>query len=207
MAVAPRLGYACYLVSLFQRLLQFVLTLGPWGLPFLGLMDSSSIPFPPELLLIPLTMQNPRAVLGYSLLATAGSAAGSLILFGLARRLGGPWVEKKMSRRKFKRLHGWLEAHPVLAVLVPAAMPPPIPTKLFVLAAGAFEMSWGHFLLAMSMGRFLRFFVEAVLIARFGPQALLYMRHHVWVPALLFALALLYVGWRTHLNRVVMAEG
>jgi len=75
-------------------------------------------------------------------------------------------------------------------------LPPPFPFKLFVLAAAAFEMNFGHFLLAIFAGRLLRFLLLSLLIVKFGPQvvllaATLVARH--WL-ALLSIAALLAVA-------------
>lgn len=54
--------------------------------------------------------------------------------------------------------------------MVPSMMPPPFPHKLFVLAASAFEMKFWHFLLAIFVGRLIRFLALALLVLKFGPQ-------------------------------------
>jgi uncharacterized membrane protein YdjX (TVP38/TMEM64 family) len=69
-------------------------------------------------------------------------------------------------------------------VMFPAMLPPPFPFKLFVLAASAFEMRFTHFLAAVFAGRFVRFFVLAILTIQFGPQVVhlvgSLVRQHVW---------------------------
>ena len=54
-----------------------------------------------------------------------------------------------------------------------------------VLAAAAFEMNFGHFLLAIFAGRFVRFLIEALLTLWFGPEIVtlagnLFAHHFVW---------------------------
>lgn len=49
-------------------------------------------------------------------------------------------------------------------------MPPGFPLKIFLLAAGAFEMRFPLFLLAIFSGRLLRFLLVAFLVMFFGPQ-------------------------------------
>jgi uncharacterized membrane protein YdjX (TVP38/TMEM64 family) len=51
-------------------------------------------------------------------------------------------------------------------------MPPPVPFKIFVLAAGASGMRRRDFLIATMLGRGTRFFGEALLAAWYGPVAL-----------------------------------
>jgi uncharacterized membrane protein YdjX (TVP38/TMEM64 family) len=61
-------------------------------------------------------------------------------------------------------------------------LPPPTPFKAFVLASAVAEMSISHFLLAIFLGRFLRFAALAGLVIYFGPSALstirIFFSHH-----------------------------
>jgi membrane protein DedA with SNARE-associated domain len=54
--------------------------------------------------------------------------------------------------------------------MVPATLPPPTPFKLFVFAAGVFEMRLTYFLLAIAGGRIIRFGIVSLLTVVFGPQ-------------------------------------
>ena len=68
---------------------------------------------------------------------------------------------------------------------------------LVVLAAAAFEMNFGHFLLAIFAGRFVRFLIEALLTLWFGPQIVtmtgnLFAHHVVWILA---GIGVLGAGW------------
>jgi membrane protein DedA with SNARE-associated domain len=49
-------------------------------------------------------------------------------------------------------------------------LPPPTPFKLFVFSAGVFEMKFPAFLLAIIIGRLIRFGVLSVLTIVFGEQ-------------------------------------
>ena len=81
--------------------------------------------------------------------------------------------------------------------MFPAMLPPPCPFKIFVLAAAGFQMNFWHFLLAIFLGRFVRFFVEALLTLRFGREVLtltgnLFAHHFI---AILVGVAALLVAW------------
>jgi membrane protein DedA with SNARE-associated domain len=54
--------------------------------------------------------------------------------------------------------------------MFPGMLPPPMPFKIFVLAAAVFEMNFGHFLAAIFAGRFVRFLALSLLTLYFGPQ-------------------------------------
>jgi uncharacterized membrane protein YdjX (TVP38/TMEM64 family) len=80
-------------------------------------------------------------------------------------------------------------------------LPPPTPFKIVVLAAAAFEMNFGHFLLAIFAGRFLRFLIEALVTLWFGPQIVtltvnVFAHHFLWILAAVAALVVAWLVWR-----------
>jgi membrane protein DedA with SNARE-associated domain len=66
----------------------------------------------------------------------------------------------------------------ILSVLLAMFGPPPFPTKLFVLTSGAVGMDWRRFLLAVFLGRSIRFLGEAYLAVRLGDQAIDRLKEH-----------------------------
>jgi len=112
----------------------------------------------------------PRNMLLYVTLASAGSALGSSVLYLLGYLGGEKVLRKRISEERYAKIHASFERHEFWALMFPAMLPPPTPFKLFVLAASIFEMRFWHFLLAIFAGRFVRFFVLSVLTMKFGPQ-------------------------------------
>ena len=66
------------------------------------------------------------------------------------------------------RIVVWVEHHPILAVFLPAVLPPPIPLSPFVLASGALGVSRNRFLAVFGMARCLRYSFIAWLGAVYG---------------------------------------
>jgi len=66
----------------------------------------------------------------------------------------------------------------MLAVMVPAVMPPPFPFKPFVLSAGVFKLKTSRFVAAIFIGRAARFLTEGWLAIRFGKDAERMIRQH-----------------------------
>jgi len=106
----------------------------------------------------------------YCLVASAGSALGSLIPYGLGRAGGELFLLKRIDEARLKRIRDRFERQEFLALMVPSMLPPPTPFKLFVFSAGVFEMKVVPFLLAILSGRLIRFGVLSVLVVKFGPQ-------------------------------------
>jgi membrane protein DedA with SNARE-associated domain len=70
--------------------------------------------------------------------------------------------------------------------MFPAMLPPPTPFKLFALGAAVAEMSVGHFLLAIFLGRTVRFLLLGILVVEFGPGVvhtvrIFFSHHFYWV--------------------------
>jgi membrane protein YqaA with SNARE-associated domain len=120
----------------------------------------------------------------YTLLASAGSAVGSSILYWIGYAGGEAFLRKKISEARFTKIQGSFDRHEFWAVMFPAMLPPPTPFKLFVLSAAVFEMDFWHFLLAVFAGRFVRFLLLSLLVIEFGPKFVqLIARHFIWILA------------------------
>jgi membrane protein DedA with SNARE-associated domain len=136
----------------------------------------------------------------YVLMASAGSAVGSLVIYAIGYKGGEELLRKRIPPERFEKIHGMFERHPFWSLMFPAMLPPPTPFKLFVLAAAVSEMRLTHFLVAIFSGRFLRFFLLGLLSLKFGPgfvQAIreVFQRHFYWV-LFLFAFALIFWLYR-----------
>lgn len=135
-------------------------------------IDSAFFGVPLDPVVATYVYQNRSQALLYPLMAAAGSAAGCIVLYWIGYKGGEVLLLKRMSRAKFEGIRTTFDRHEFWALLVPSMMPPPFPFKVFVLAASAFEMRFWHFLLAIFIGRLVRYLVLAVLVLRFGTQAM-----------------------------------
>ena len=106
----------------------------------------------------------------YALLAAAGSTLGGLVPFYLGRAGGELFLLKRINRARFESLRNQFEKQEFLAVMIPSLLPPPTTWKLFVFGAGVFEMRTLNFMLAVFIGRCIRFGVETALVVKYGPQ-------------------------------------
>jgi membrane protein YqaA with SNARE-associated domain len=160
--------------------------LGPWGVLVAAALDGAAFGLPVDLVVGGYVSQNHRNWLIYVLMAAAGSAIGSLVIYGIGYAGGEELLRKRVSPARFAKLHDAFEKHPFWSLMFPAMLPPPTPFKAFALAAAVAEMSISHFLLAIFLGRFLRFAALAGLVIYFGPGAVgtirIFFSHHFhWV--------------------------
>src|SRR4051794_20728538 len=115
-----------------------------------------------------------------------GLCLGSLVIYAIGYAGGEELLRKRVSAARFAKLHDAFEKHPFWSLMFPAMLPPPTPFKAFALGAAVAEMSISHFLLAIFLGRFLRFAALAGLVIYFGPGAVgtirIFFSHHFhWV--------------------------
>lgn len=178
--------------------------LGSWAVFAIAGIDSAFFGVPLDPVVATYVYQNRSSALLYPLMAAAGSAAGCVILYWIGYKGGEVLLLKRMSRAKFERIRASFDRHEFWALMLPSMLPPPFPFKAVVLAASAFEMNFWHFLLAIFLGRLLRFVLLAILVLRFGPQVMTFGAEFLsghWilliVAASLVALAGIYAWART----------
>ncbi len=145
---------------------------GAWGVCGLALFDSAAIPLPIDAMVIDYIIHDHARFILYCFMAALGAALGSLIPFFIGRAGGELLLLKRINRERYEKLRDRFERQEFLAIMIPAMMPPPMPVKLFEIAAGVFEMKTLWFFLAILSGKFLRFTIEAIIIILYGPKIL-----------------------------------
>ena len=148
--------------------------LGVWGLGGLAFVDAGLFPIPPtmDLVLVGYVAADPTRLLLYSFAAAVGSALGSLIPFYIGRAGGELFLLKRINRDRYEKLRNRFEKQEFLVIMIPAMVPPPMPLKLFELAAGVFEMKPPLFAAAIFSGKFIRFLIFALITRWYGPAIL-----------------------------------
>jgi membrane protein YqaA with SNARE-associated domain len=174
----------------------FAAAIGGPGLFIIAFLDSSFLSFPQvnDLLVISMVVQHPSWMIYYAGMATAGSVAGCLAIYYVARKGGDALVRRRFKGRLLERAHRLVERYGVLTLLVPAILPPPAPFKVFVLLAGASRMSVGPFAAAIAVGRGIRYFGIGLLTVWYGPRAITFLEENGRITALAIAGLVLVLG-------------
>jgi membrane protein YqaA with SNARE-associated domain len=149
-------------------------TLGPVGLFLVAFLDSSflSIPEINDVLVITAAMNDPGTAWVSILMATLGSLAGCLLLYWLGLRGEETLLVKRFGEAKTRKARAAFERYEILTLAVPAMLPPPMPFKIFVLAAGVFELSLKKFVITLLLARGLRYTLWAVIGIVYRDEAL-----------------------------------
>lgn len=143
----------------------------PWFLGGMSFAESSFFPVPPDVMLAPMCLANPRKAWFFALITTLTSVAGGLFgyllgYFALDAIL--PWLETSRYWPAYQTAVQWFEDYGFWAIFVAGFSP--IPYKVFTIAGGAMAMGLLPFTLASFVGRGLRFFLVAGLMAWGGPR-------------------------------------
>ncbi len=147
-----------------------LIPLGPWGVFIIAAVDSALMGVPLDPLIAYFVYQDPRRFWLYCVMASAGSALGSVVLWYIGLKGEELVLEKRISKQRLEDIRRRFQKREFWALMLPSMLPPPAPFKLFVLSAGVFKMKLSHFLLAIFAGRMLRFIILSVLVIAFGPQ-------------------------------------
>ena len=139
--------------------------------------------------------QHPERMPLYAAMATLGSVAGCTVMYLIGRRGGHALLRKQFKDSHVTRGLALFQRWGVLAVLVPALLPPPAPFKIFVMLAGVAEVPLIKFWIAVAVGRGLRYFAEGFLAIKYGNEALQFVKDH-GREASLWVVGIVLVGGR-----------
>ncbi|ODS58115.1 MAG: hypothetical protein ABS36_04310 [Acidobacteria bacterium SCN 69-37] len=189
-----------YLSELLQQVMAWILPvaerLGAPGLALIAFLDSSflSLPQVGDALIVALTIQHPSRWMLYSAATTVGSTAGCFILYSIARKGGEAFLRRRFTEDQIERALGLFQRYGLLAVIVPAMLPPPTPFKIFVLLAGLAGVRPVAFIVGIAIGRGFRFGGIGWLAYKYGPQATQYIKDNLATASLVVAGVVLIIG-------------
>ncbi len=152
-----------------------------WWLLGVAFAEASFFPIPPDALMIPMALAQPRKALQFALVATLGSvlggALGYYIGYALFDKLAQPLINFYHYHAAFAAFQAKFAQYGVWIVLIKGLTP--IPYKIVTIAAGAAEMSFPAFMAASVVTRGARFFLEALLLRKFGDPARVFIEERL----------------------------
>jgi membrane protein YqaA with SNARE-associated domain len=141
-----------------------------WALGALAFAESSFFPLPPDLILIPMSLAQPKRALSYATICTIASVAGGVLGYAIGALLYGTvgkWLisvygygDRIAQLQVFYQHWGWA------FILVKGLTP--IPFKLVTIVSGLLGYNLPLFIVLSAITRGARFFLLAGLLTRFG---------------------------------------
>jgi membrane protein YqaA with SNARE-associated domain len=144
----------------------------------IGALDSSLLSLPEinDYLVVARCYAHPRAVFIFPLFAALGSVLGCWLLYTIIRRGGQTVLRRRFRADHIQRVEAAYARFGILALAIPALLPPPMPFKIFVATAGAMEFPRRRFLITILVARSLRYYVEGILAVFYGERVLRFLK-------------------------------
>jgi len=143
--------------------------------------EASFFPIPPDTMMIPMALAQPRKAFRFALVATLGSviggALGYYIGFALLDRLAQPIIDFYHYHTAFASFQAKFAQYGVWIILIKGLTP--IPYKIVTIAAGAAAFNFPLFICASIATRGARFFLEAALLRKFGDPARVFIEERL----------------------------
>ncbi len=145
----------------------------PLWLAAISFAESSFFPLPPDALLVPMVLAQPRRAWALATLCTAfsvlGGCLGYLIGAELFERLARPILHAYHAEAALGNFQTMYARWGLWVILIKGLTP--IPYKLVTIASGAAHFNFTVFVGASIVSRGARFFLEAGLLRRYGDPA------------------------------------
>ena len=183
-AVTRRLGFFIVHVPIYVA--------GPVMI-LVGALDSSLLSLPEinDYLVIARCFTHPRAVVFFPLFAATGSVLGCLLLYTILQRGGLAVLHRRFRLEHIERVERAYARFGILALAIPALLPPPMPFKIFVATAGALQFPRRRFLITILLARSVRYYAEGVLAVYYGRRVLQFLQDNgLMIVTAVFALCL-----------------
>jgi membrane protein YqaA with SNARE-associated domain len=189
-----RVWLAIALLVTQKSAMHWLIHLGGPGLILLGIADNSLIPLPgsTDIVTILLAAHRREPWFYYTIMSIAGAVLGGFLTYRMARKGGKETLEKRFSQRKVKKVYAIFERWGFAAVAIPAILPPPFPITPMLLAAGAMQYPTKKFLLALAVGRGIRFTILGYLGYHYGRDIVKFFAQYYWpvmIALVIFSLA------------------
>jgi membrane protein YqaA with SNARE-associated domain len=192
---------------MFESLYQSVIRASsskraPSLLSFLSFVESFILPFPPpDVMLAPMSLARPNRAVYFATITLIASLVGGAVGYLIGAYgydLAQPYIQQWGYQPVFDKATDWFSVWGFWAVLVAGFSP--VPYKIFTISAGVLHLAFLPFMLASLVGRGARFFLVALLLAKYGPsiekKLLKYVEQIGWAVVAIFCLAILYFSFR-----------
>jgi membrane protein YqaA with SNARE-associated domain len=152
--------------------------LGPGGMLVVAFVDSSflSIPEVNDVFVVTSSAARPERAWLYVLVTVLGSVGGCSALWLVGKRGGEPLLVRKFGKERVESTRVAFRRWDLLALAIPALLPPPMPFKVFVFSAGVFGVPYYRFVATVGLARGVRYSAWGILGSLYGVRAMDYLK-------------------------------
>src|SRR5260370_8067248 len=128
------------ILALFWAVREGLGGLGGLGLILVGVADTSmAIPGSVDALTLVLSAHQRNWWPYYAAMATLGALSGAYVSYTLGRKGGKEALEKRISHKRAEQIYREFKKHGFWSLLIPALLPPPMPSTPFLLPPRALQ--------------------------------------------------------------------
>lgn len=153
-----------------------------YWLALVSFIESIFFPIPPDVMLIPMSMSNPKRWVNYALIAAIMSVLGGIVGYYVGYT-SYEWLQTYIIQfgyqAKLEQVINLYHKWGILILFVAGFSP--IPYKIFTIASGILQMAFIPFIITSFVSRAARFFLVAKLSAWGGPKFEAKLRHSIEV--------------------------
>lgn len=175
---------------------ELALKYGYLALALNAFVEAIFFPIPPDVLLITLSIANPKNAYLYAAVATLFSSLGGIGGYYVGFFGGKPLSLKFFGKEKVEKVHSLYDNYESLIILLAGFTP--LPYKLFTVTSGVLYASLRKLFLFSIVGRGSRFFLEAFLSQRYGKETIeiLYKNLNLLSLGIGILLTLLFIAYK-----------
>ena len=155
--------------------------------------ESSVFPIPPDAMLVPMILANPRKAWLFAGVCTVASVLGGLVGYGIGYflydTLGKPILQLYGQQEQIEHALAWYREWGAWIVAVKGFTP--IPYKVVTITSGFAHLDIWAFVLASIISRIPRFFLVALLLRRYGDPIRAFIEKRLYLVTTLFLLFLI----------------
>ena len=153
----------------------------PWWLAAIAFAESSFFPIPPDALLVPMVLAQPRRAWFFALICTIasvmGGALGYYIGYAVFDQLARPVLDFYGYTAKFAAFQALYAEWGLWVILIKGMTP--IPYKIVTIASGAARFDFLVFMAASVVTRGARFFLVAALLHFWGEKVRIFIERRL----------------------------
>lgn len=164
----------------------------PWALALVSFAESSFFPIPPDVMLIPMAVAQPRRAWFFAFVCTLASVVGGVVGYYIGAALYdtvGLWlINFYGGASKVETLREAYQKWGAALILIKGVTP--IPFKFVTIVSGFLGYNFPLFVLLSIVTRGARFFIVAGVLHRFGEPIKAWLEQHFGLFLALLAIAL-----------------
>jgi ubiquinone/menaquinone biosynthesis C-methylase UbiE/membrane protein YqaA with SNARE-associated domain len=154
-------------MEMYEKVLELLTGTGYIGIIIAGFTEAIFMPFPMEVVYIPIALADPGMGLKCTALLITSSFIGSIAAYWIGKFTGQKLVYRlDFVKRNFKQIKNIYDKNSFFAIMTSAFTP--IPYEAYTLTAGIFNIRFKDFLVASILSRIIRYVPQGVLIYLYG---------------------------------------